>query len=187
MKIIVTGGAGFIGSAVCRHLVRDTGATVLNIDKLTYAASLPSLTDIERSDRYSFLKADICDSAAMAAAFSSFEPDYVMHLAAESHVDRSIVGAGPFIQTNIVGTYVLLDAALNYWRGLPKDKQAAFRFLHVSTDEVYGSLGDEGLFSEETRLRSKIALFGVKGGLRPSRQRMVAHLWLAGVDLELLQ
>jgi dTDP-glucose 4,6-dehydratase len=111
---------------------------------------LPSLTDIERSDRYSFLKADICDPAAMAAAFSSFEPDYVMHLAAESHVDRSIVGAGPFIQTNIVGTYVLLDAALNYWRGLPKDKQAAFRFLHVSTDEVYGSLGDEGLFSEET-------------------------------------
>jgi dTDP-glucose 4,6-dehydratase len=150
VKIIVTGGAGFIGSAVCRHLVRDTDATVLNIDKLTYAASLPSLTDIERSDRYSFLKADICDPAAMAAAFSSFEPDYVMHLAAESHVDRSIVGAGPFIQTNIVGTYVLLDAALNYWRGLPKDKQAAFRFLHVSTDEVYGSLGDEGLFSEET-------------------------------------
>ena len=150
MRVIVTGGAGFIGSAVCRHLVQETDATVLNIDKLTYAASLPSLSDVEHSDRYSFLKADICDPAAMAAAFSSFEPDCVMHLAAESHVDRSIAGAGPFIQTNIVGTYVLLDAALNYWRELPEEKRARFRLLHVSTDEVYGSLGDDGLFTEQT-------------------------------------
>jgi dTDP-glucose 4,6-dehydratase len=150
VKIIVTGGAGFIGSAVCRHLIDETDATVLNIDKLTYAASLPSLSDIEHSDRYSFLQADICDSASMATAFSSFKPDYVMHLAAESHVDRSIAGADPFIQTNIVGTYVLLDTALKYWRELPEENKTDFRFLHVSTDEVYGSLGDEGLFSEET-------------------------------------
>ncbi len=150
MRVIVTGGAGFIGSAVCRHLVGDNGFEVLNIDKLTYAANLDSLASIVGQPGYRFLKADICDQAAMAAAFESFQPDAVMHLAAESHVDRSIAGAGAFVTTNVVGTYVMLEVARRYWSGLPQPAQAAFRFLHISTDEVYGSLGEAGLFREDT-------------------------------------
>ncbi|WP_308909009.1 dTDP-glucose 4,6-dehydratase [Pseudokordiimonas caeni] len=150
MKIIVTGGAGFIGSAVCRYLVKDLGHQVVNLDKLTYAGNLASLKEIEDSPLYSFEKADICDRAALDEIFARHQPDAVMHLAAESHVDRSITGAGDFIQTNIVGTYQLLEAARAYWMGLRDADKAAFRFLHVSTDEVYGSLGEDGLFTEKT-------------------------------------
>jgi dTDP-glucose 4,6-dehydratase len=150
MRVLVTGGAGFIGSAVCRHLVLDVGAQVLNIDKLTYAANLRSLEPVARDHRYRFLRADICDAAAMEAAFEEFSPQAVIHLAAESHVDRSIDGARPFIETNVVGTYCLLEAARAYWADLSDADRSAFRFLHVSTDEVYGSLGAEGLFREDT-------------------------------------
>ncbi|MGV2098986.1 dTDP-glucose 4,6-dehydratase [Rhizobium sp. 21-4511-3d] len=150
MRVMVTGGAGFIGSALVRHLVGTVGADVLNIDKLTYAGNLASLSSVENAANYRFLRADICDRAAMQEAFASFRPEIVMHLAAESHVDRSISGAGDFIQTNIVGTFSLLDAARGYWDGLEAEAKSAFRFLHVSTDEVYGSLGDDGLFEEVT-------------------------------------
>lgn len=150
MRVMVTGGAGFIGSALVRHLVDTVGADVLNIDKLTYAGNLASLSSVENAANYRFLRADICDRAAMQEAFASFRPEIVMHLAAESHVDRSISGAGDFIQTNIVGTFSLLDAARGYWDGLDAGAKSAFRFLHVSTDEVYGSLGDDGLFEEVT-------------------------------------
>ncbi|WP_262689843.1 dTDP-glucose 4,6-dehydratase [Kordiimonas aestuarii] len=150
MKIIVTGGAGFIGSAVCRHLVNDLGHTVINLDKLTYAGNLASLREIEHSQLYHFEQADICDRCAMDAIFKKHQPDGVMHLAAESHVDRSITGAADFIQTNIVGTFVLLEAARDYWNKLDEDARETFRFLHVSTDEVYGSLGADGLFEETT-------------------------------------
>ena len=149
MRIFITGGAGFIGSALVRHLIA-MGEEVLVIDKLTYAGNLASLQTVAQSPHYQFRQADICDRAAMDAAFAAFKPDAVMHLAAESHVDRSITGAGDFIQTNIVGTFVLLEAARAYWMGLAGAAKAAFRFLHVSTDEVYGSLGAEGLFLETT-------------------------------------
>lgn len=147
---MVTGGAGFIGSAVCRHLVRDRGVCVLNLDKLTYAGVPESLKEIEDSPLYRFIKADVCDKAAVSALLADFQPDAVMHLAAESHVDRSIDGPAAFIETNIVGTYNMLECARAYWSGLPGDKKEAFRFHHISTDEVYGSLGDEGLFEETT-------------------------------------
>ena len=150
MKILVTGGAGFIGSAVCRLLIGETGDQVVNIDKLTYAGTLTSVDEISTSPDYVFIRADVADRAAIKAIFETHKPDAVLHLAAESHVDRSIVGAGPFIETNIVGTYVMLDCALDYWRGLTGEAKAAFRFVHVSTDEVYGSLGDDGLFEETT-------------------------------------
>ncbi|WP_010583528.1 dTDP-glucose 4,6-dehydratase [Schlesneria paludicola] len=150
MKILVTGGAGFIGSAVIRFLIRETEHTVVNIDKLTYAANLENLTSIEDSPRYSFYQADICDEALMKNIFTECEPDAVMHLAAESHVDRSIDGPRAFLETNIMGTYSLLQAARIVWQGLPADRKQAFRFLHVSTDEVFGSLGSEGFFTEET-------------------------------------
>jgi dTDP-glucose 4,6-dehydratase len=150
LKVLVTGGAGFIGSALCRYLIGTHGDQVVNVDKLTYAANLASLDDIVDAPGYSFVKADICDRDAMRAVFDTHQPDWVMHLAAESHVDRSITGSDPFIATNIVGTHGLLETALGYWRGLGPDRAAAFRFLHVSTDEVYGSLGTQGLFTEET-------------------------------------
>jgi len=150
VKILVTGGAGFIGSAVCRLLIGETGDQVVNIDKLTYAGTLTSVDEISTSPDYVFIRADVADRAAIKAIFETHKPDAVLHLAAESHVDRSIVGAGPFIETNIVGTYVMLDCALDYWRGLTGEAKAAFRFVHVSTDEVYGSLGDDGLFEETT-------------------------------------
>ena len=150
MRILVTGGAGFIGSAVIRHVIAATGHEVVNVDKLTYAASLSSLQSVSRDQRYVFEHADIRDAAAMARVFDRHEPDAVLHLAAESHVDRSIDGPAAFIETNIVGTYVLLEAARDYWERLPVDRKERFRFHHVSTDEVYGSLGTEGLFTEET-------------------------------------
>ncbi len=149
MRVLVTGGAGFIGSAVCRHLVTDGGASVLNIDKLTYAANLNSLRSLDNAPNYHFIQADICNYGAVTAAFENFQPDAVIHLAAESHVDRSITGAGVFVQTNVVGTYTLLEAARRYWSGLPDTRRDDFRFLHVSTDEVYGSLGRDGLFRED--------------------------------------
>ncbi|SHH75590.1 dTDP-glucose 4,6-dehydratase [Ferrimonas marina] len=151
MVIIVTGGAGFIGSAVVRHIINDTSSTIINIDKLTYAGNLDSLASIEASERYVFERADICDADEMERIFNQYCPDAVMHLAAESHVDRSIDGPADFIQTNIVGTYTLLEAARKYWSGLDASKQAAFRFHHISTDEVFGDLeGTDALFTETT-------------------------------------
>lgn len=150
MRVLVTGGAGFIGSAVCRHLVGDIGAEVLNIDKLTYAANLNSLASISWRANYRGLVADICNGAAVEEAFATFQPEAVIHLAAESHVDRSISGSAAFIETNIVGTHRLLEAALRYWREAPRAIKDGFRFLHVSTDEVFGSLGADGLFCETT-------------------------------------
>ena len=150
MRILVTGGAGFIGSALVRHLITNTGHTVLNVDKLTYAGSLTSLRDVETNPRYAFRQIDICDGDAISAVMAEFKPEVVTHLAAESHVDRSIDGPGAFIQTNVVGTFSMLSSALAYWRGLDEAGRAAFRFHHISTDEVFGSLGDEGFFTEET-------------------------------------
>lgn len=150
MRVIVTGGAGFIGSALVRHLVLAKGYQVLNIDKLTYAGNLASLNAVEGHSGYSFLQADICDRVAMEQAVARFSPDRIMHLAAESHVDRSITGAAEFIQTNVIGTFNLLEVARLYWSSLEGSTKDTFRFLHVSTDEVYGSLGEEGLFSERT-------------------------------------
>ncbi len=147
---IVTGGAGFIGSAVVRMIIESSDDAVVNVDKLTYAGNLDSLQSVSENPRYHFVQADICDSQKMTEVFSTYQPDAIMHLAAESHVDRSIDGPGDFIQTNIVGTYNLLEVARDYWNGLQGDKKDEFRFHHVSTDEVYGSLGDEGMFQETT-------------------------------------
>ena len=149
-RVLVTGGAGFIGSAVVRLLAGDVGAEVLNVDKLTYAGNLETLRSVSNLPNYRFERADIADRAAMAQLFASFRPDVVMHLAAESHVDRSITGARDFIETNIVGTFTLLEAARAHWSELAGASRDRFRFLHVSTDEVYGSLGADGLFSETT-------------------------------------
>ncbi|TMS92569.1 dTDP-glucose 4,6-dehydratase [Pseudoalteromonas sp. S201] len=151
MNIIVTGGAGFIGSAVIRHIIEATNNTVINIDKLTYAGNLDSLISVSNSNRYKFEQVDICDREALDKVFCQFQPDIVMHLAAESHVDRSIDGPAEFIQTNIVGTYNLLEAARSYWSNLETNKKLNFRFHHISTDEVYGDLdGTDGLFTEIT-------------------------------------
>ncbi len=149
-KLIVTGGAGFIGSAVIRHLIAETDLEVLNIDKLTYAGNLESLVEVETHPRYRFERADICDRPEIERIFREFQPDAIMHLAAESHVDRSIDGPADFIQANIVGSYTLLEVARHYWQELPQERRSLFRFHHISTDEVYGSLGDEGLFTETT-------------------------------------
>ncbi len=138
--ILVTGGAGFIGSAVIRHLITDTNDQVINLDKLTYAGNLESLKSVEDNPRYAFEQGDICDSEKVKSVLDQYQPDVIMHLAAESHVDRSIDGPGEFIQTNVVGTFVLLQQALNYWKNLAESKQKSFRFHHISTDEVYGDL-----------------------------------------------
>ena len=150
MKLLVTGGAGFIGSAVVRHVIRDTDWSVANVDKLTYAGNLESLAEARDSNRHTHFKVDIRDRAALTDIFRSVQPDAVLHLAAESHVDRSIDGAAPFIETNVGGTFVLLDVALAYWRELDAAARARFRFQHISTDEVFGSLGPAGRFSESS-------------------------------------
>ncbi len=151
MRILITGGAGFIGSALVRHLLTHTEHEVLNLDKLTYAGNLESLASIEGCQRYRFVQADIADSEAVTRTLTNFQPDAVMHLAAESHVDRSIDGPAAFIQTNIVGTYALLEAVRAYWTALPDERKHAFRFHHISTDEVYGDLhGVDDLFTEST-------------------------------------
>jgi dTDP-glucose 4,6-dehydratase len=151
MKLLITGGAGFIGSAVIRHIIDNTEHSVINVDKLTYAGNLESLGSIKNNSRYAFEHIDICDANEIKRVFNTHQPDMVMHLAAESHVDRSIDGPGEFIQTNIVGTYVLLEEARDYWSNLEGDKKDRFKFHHVSTDEVYGDLkGTDDLFTEET-------------------------------------
>jgi dTDP-glucose 4,6-dehydratase len=149
-RILVTGGAGFIGSAVVRQAIRETDHQVVVVDKLTYAGNMDSLAPVSNDPRYVFERADIADAARMRELFERYRPDAVMHLAAESHVDRSIDGPGEFIQTNVVGTFTLLQVALEYWRTLPGTERDAFRFHHISTDEVFGSLGEEGLFCETT-------------------------------------
>lgn len=151
MKVLITGGAGFIGSAVIRHIIRNTDASVVNVDSLTYAATPEALEETAQSPRYVFEKVDICDAAALQRVFARHAPTAVMHLAAESHVDRSIDGPGDFVQTNVIGTFNMLQAALEYWRSLSSAAQADFRFHHVSTDEVYGSLSmSEPAFIETT-------------------------------------
>ena len=149
-KIVVTGGAGFIGSAVVRQFIAETDVTVVNVDKLTYAGNLDSLPGLMGHPRHVLERVDICDAEELARIFAQHQPDGVMHLAAESHVDRSIDGPAAFIETNILGTYALLEAARSYWGGLPQERKDGFRFHHISTDEVYGSLGATGLFTEET-------------------------------------
>lgn len=164
MKILVTGGAGFIGSAVVRHIIKNTQDTVVNVDKLTYAGNLESLAKVSENNRYYFEHADICDKAAMERIFATHQPDAVMHLAAESHVDRSITGPAAFIETNIVGTYALLEAARGYWNDLDADKKQAFRFHHISTDEVYGDLPHP----DEVAAGNVLPLFTEKTAYAPS-------------------
>lgn len=150
MNVIITGGAGFIGSAMIRYLIQQTDHTVINLDKLTYAGNLDSLASVTDNPRYHFEQADICDKATLQRIFQQYQPNAIMHLAAESHVDRSIDGPAEFMQTNIIGTYNLLDVSREYWQNLASDTKARFRFHHVSTDEVYGSLGETDLFTETT-------------------------------------
>jgi len=163
-KFMITGGAGFIGSAVVRRLIKTTDYEVLVVDKLTYAGNMESLASVSSDPRFHFARADIADAAAMRKLFAEFSPDIVMHLAAESHVDRSIDGPGEFIQTNVVGTFVLLQAALELWRTLPADRKAAFRFHHISTDEVFGSLGPTGCFTEQTAYQPNSPYSASKAG-----------------------
>ena len=162
--VLLTGGAGFIGSALVRHLIDATDVTVVNVDKLTYAGSRLSIGPADSDPRHVFYEADICDLEGIRALIEKHQPDYIMHLAAESHVDRSIDGPGEFIQTNLVGTYNILQAAREYWEVLPTERKDAFRFHHISTDEVYGSLGDTGLFTETTRYKPNSPYSASKAG-----------------------
>ncbi len=164
MKVLVTGGSGFIGSALIRFVISDTELRVVNVDKLTYAATPEALSDVEGDPRYAFEKVDICDGPALRQVFGEHRPDAVMHLAAESHVDRSIDSPAAFIETNVVGTYTLLETAFAYWKDLDGEARRRFRFHHVSTDEVYGSLGDTGLFTEETPYRPNSPYSASKAG-----------------------
>jgi dTDP-glucose 4,6-dehydratase len=150
LKILITGGAGFIGSALVRNLVLNSAHHILNVDSLTYAGNLSSLSSVDSSDRYRFVQANICDTDRIGSIISDFQPDVVTHLAAESHVDRSIEGPAAFIQTNLVGTFSLLRATVDYWHSISKERQENFRFHHISTDEVFGALGEDGFFTEET-------------------------------------
>ena len=150
MKLLITGGCGFIGSAVVRHLMRHSDHVVVNVDKMTYAASEEALEEARRHNRHVLVRTDISNAPAMRQVFATHQPDAVMHLAAESHVDRSIDGPAAFIDSNIVGTFTLLQESLRYWRGLNVQSRASFRFLHISTDEVFGSLGPQGLFNESS-------------------------------------
>mgnify|MGYP003392474415 CR=1 FL=1 len=177
-KFLVTGGAGFIGSAVVRRLIAHTPHDVLVVDKLTYAGNLDSLAAVANDSRYFFERADIADASTMRQIVSRFSPDVILHLAAESHVDRSIDGPGDFIQTNIVGTFSLLQAALEHWRALPPGRREAFRFHHVSTDEVFGSLGADGYFSEDTAYRPSSPYSASKA----SSDHLV-HAWRHTYDL----
>jgi dTDP-glucose 4,6-dehydratase len=171
MRILITGGAGFIGSAVCRRLAGSVESLV-NVDRLTYAANLRSLDPIADHPNYAFEKVDICDRPALDAIFARYRPTGILHLAAESHVDRSITGAAPFIETNLMGAYQMLEAARQYYRDLPIDSRREFRFVHVSTDEVYGSLGKDGLFSEETPYQPSSPYSASKAGADH-----LAHAW----------
>ena len=175
-RILVTGGAGFIGSAVCRHLVR-AGYHVVNVDKLTYAGNLASLREIETKPNYRFVKGDICDERLMREIMAGGGVDAVMHLAAESHVDRSIDGSAAFVETNVVGTFRLLGAALEYWRALPAEDRDRFRFHHISTDEVFGDLPfDSWHIHRGDTLCALLALFGLESGFRPLRAILARDL-----------
>ena len=162
--VLLTGGAGFIGSALVRYLIGETDVNVVNLDKLTYAGSRLSIGEADSDPRHHFYQTDICDVDEVRKLIAQYQPDYIMHLAAESHVDRSIDGPGEFIQTNLVGTYNMLQATLEYWQTLPEDRKSAFRFHHISTDEVYGSLGDTGLFTETTRYKPNSPYSASKAG-----------------------
>jgi dTDP-glucose 4,6-dehydratase len=180
MRVLVTGGAGFIGSAVCRRLVSH-GSAVVNVDKLTYAANLRSLDSLQGKPIYAFEQVDICDRAGVDRVFAKYEPDATIHLAAESHVDRSITGPAAFINTNVVGTYNLLEAARKYYDRLSAERRSRFRFVHVSTDEVYGSLGATGLFCEETSYRPSSPYSASKAA-----SDHLAHAWFKTYDLPVI-
>jgi dTDP-glucose 4,6-dehydratase len=181
MRVLVTGGAGFIGSAVCRRLVLQHGAAVVNIDKLTYAANISSLAPISENRAYDFEKLDICDRDGLDGVFANYEPDSVIHLAAESHVDRSITGPAAFIDTNIFGTYSLLEAARTYFARLSPQRRDRFRFVHVSTDEVYGSLGLDGRFCEDTPYRPSSPYSASKAA-----SDHLAHAWFKTYGLPVI-
>ena len=178
MRVLVTGGCGFIGSAVIRHLIASTDHSVVNVDKMTYAASEDALASARTHNRHLLVRADVADAGAMRAVFETHRPDAVMHLAAETHVDRSIDGPGPFIHTNVLGTYTLLDAARSYAAGLSDEARSAFRFHHVSTDEVFGALGpDRPAVHRDHRIRPAQPVFGEQGRIRPSRSRVAPYVW----------